>query len=138
MSVHRMSDIGGLIQVEIGHHPQNDTRSTVNGTGIDRQDLASVTLFAFSGAATGTPATQLFDAKLQHSTLIGSAYVDVTDGAVTQIAADDGSAYVDVDCTGLNQFVRVVATVAFTGGSSPEWPVATTLIFGGARTEPVA
>lgn len=135
----RKTDIGAMLQVEQGTPPLADTGSTVNGTGIDRSQFQSCVLGLSSGAATGTPCTQLGDARLQDSA-DNSTFADFTDdqgnGAVAQISGDDEDAYTAINLRTAEKFIRVVRVIAFTGGSSPDWPVATPVILGGALNTP--
>ena len=136
----RKTDIGSTLQIEQGTPPLADTGSTVNGASIDRQEFQSCVLGLSTGAATGTPTTQLADAKLQDSADGTTGWADFTDangnGAVAQVAADDGDAYESVNLITAKRFIRVTRVVAFTGGTSPDWPVATPVVMGGALNTP--
>ena len=122
-------DIGAEVQVTANPDPDS-AAGVVDGTGIDRTDFSSCVLKLSTGAATGGPSPQTADAKLQDSA-DNSNFADVTDGAVTQITADSGEEFVDIDLSQLEQFVRVRRTVVLTGGASPTWAVSTELVFGG-------
>lgn len=138
MGLRPKEDVGALLAPKVGTVPLADTGSTVNGTGVDRTTLGnplSCVLVAMSGAATGTPTTQTFDAKLQDSA-DDASYADITGAAITQQTADNGFQGLDVDLSGARRYVRAVSTVAFTGGTSPDWPVATAIVFGGSDTLP--
>lgn len=139
-SVDRMNNIGGYISVQAGIVPTYATSETINGTGIDRlanANAKSCVLTAACGAAAGTPSAQTVNAKLQHSTASGSGYADVTNGAVTEIAADNGIESVDIDMSGLNRYIRAVVVVALTGGSTPKLPVDAKITLGGSDTLPL-
>ena len=88
-------------------------------------------LHVASGAAAGSPTAQTLNAKLQDSDTVGGTYVDITDAAITEIAADDGVERVDVDLSGVKAFIRVVQTMVLTAGTSPTWPVKSDVILGG-------
>jgi hypothetical protein len=141
MGVSTKRDIGAHVAAKTGTLPKNDDGSAaVTGTEIDLTTIGnpkSCVLNVQAGAATGSPTTQTLDAKIEHSP-DNSTWADLSGAATTQIAADDTVEYLDVDLSGANRYVRVEHTVAFTGGSSPAWPVATQLIFGGADTLPLA
>jgi hypothetical protein len=138
MSMSRMTNIGGYVKADKGIKVTNSVAATINGTYVDRQDENSCTLVCQCGDASGSPTAQTVDCKLQHSTATGSGFADVTNGAITQITADDTLAYVDINMEGLNRYIRAVVTVAFTGGSTPAIPVSATIILGGGRDEPLA
>ena len=139
-----MRDIGANVRTVVGTPTANDSGGTVNGPDLDlaaqgsdgTKGEHSAVLWAQSGVASGTPTTQLFDAKLQDSA-DGSTYADIVPPvAITQIAADSGVEFVDVDIRKLRRHLRVVSTVAFTGGTTPAWPVSTMLVLAGARVLP--
>jgi predicted S18 family serine protease len=117
----------------------NAGSETINGTGIDRRGKNSCVVFAKAGTATGSPSSFTFDVEIEHSTAQGSGFADPsTSHDLTQITANGGSAYLDIDLSGYNRYVRVNATVALTGGSSPKLPIAVGIILGGSDTLPVA
>jgi hypothetical protein len=92
-----MTDIGAYLGANKGIKVTNSVAATINGTYVDRQDYQSCVLVCQCGDASGSPTAQTVDCKLQHSTATGSGFVDVTNGAITQITADDSLAYVDVN-----------------------------------------
>lgn len=133
-------DVGSVLREVTGTPPLADTGSTVNGAAIDRlanDNPLSAVLLAQSGAATGGPSTQTFDAKIEDSEDGSTGWADYTDpqtgavAAITQQTADDGIEGLSVDLSSAKRYIRVTTTVAFTGGTSPDWPVSTALILGG-------
>lgn len=129
-------DIGAYIKSADGIKPQSASAGTINGPSFDRQDFDSAVLHGQVGAATGTPTTQSVIYKLQDSS-DDSTFEDFEDGDIDAIEANDTSAELDLNLSGARRYVRVVAVVAFTGGTSPTVPIASTLTLGGARTRPV-
>ncbi len=127
----RMRDIGSFIKPAVGVKPTNDTGTVLTGTGIDRTGFESCVLSVGTGAATGSPTAQTLDSKLQDSDTVGGTYVDIAGAAITQIAADDGVAEVDVDLSIAKAFIRVVQTMVLTAGTSPAWPAKSDIILGG-------
>lgn len=138
-------NIGAFIRPAVGTLPQDASAGTINGAAIDRmspggtdESFESCTLQAVAGAATGSPSAQTVDSKLQESSDGSTGWTDITSAAVTQIAADDTQATVDVDLSGIKRYIRTVTVVAFTGGSSPTIPVAASVILGGDKKLAVA
>ena len=120
----------------IGIVPTNDD-GTINGAWYDRKACESITMRGYTGAASGSPTAQTTDFKLQDAdTIAGAGSADVTDGAMTQITADDGDVSLDIDARGIKQFVRMVAVTVLTAGTAPKLPVAGTLIFGNTKKTP--
>jgi len=117
----------------------NDSGTTTNGASLDRSGKLSAVIMAQAGAASGTPTTQTYDVKLQDSA-DGTTFADITTvtSAVTQITADDTVEVLDIELTNVRKFVRLSTTVAFTGGTSPAWPCAATLVLGGGDVLPLA
>ena len=131
-----MRDIGSFIKPVVGVKPTNDTGTVLTGAAIDRTGFESCVLSVATGAATGGPTAQTLDAKLQDSDTSGGVFVDIVGAAITQIAADDGVAEVDVDLSIAKAFIRVVQTMVLTAGASPAWPAKSDVILGGAVEVP--
>jgi hypothetical protein len=129
-------NIGGFISPREGIPPADYTAGATNGTGIDRTGYLSCTIFAQTGVASGSPSAQTVNVKLQDSA-DNSTFADVTGQALTEISADSTTGQLDVDLGTLKQYIRLVSTVAFTGGSTPAWDVAASVILGGSDTLPV-
>ena len=131
-------DIGAFIKPEIGTKPEASTGGAVNGASIDRQGFESCVLAAHSGAVTGGPSAQTVDSKLQDSPDGSTGWVDITGAAITQITAVDTIERKNVDLAAVKRFIRVVTTVGFTGGTSPDLGVAAVVLLGGATELPTA
>lgn len=132
----------------IGTVPFLSGAASRNGSSIDRRVTGagmaqSLTLVAVTGAETGTPDARTFDAKIQHSADGSNDWADyippdqTTVGAVTQITAASSVAEVDVNLSGAYRYVRVVDTLAHTGGTTPKTAIATTVILAGFERTPV-
>lgn len=132
----RQHDAGAYIVPKGGFFPISQAAGTVNGPAIDRSGKLSGILIALCGAATGTPTTQAVDAKLQDSADGSTGWADITGAAVTQMTADDSIQRVNVKLDTARQFIRVQLVVAFTGGASPEIPIASVVDLGGADVNP--
>lgn len=132
-----LRDVGAYIKAAIGSIPLSSLGgAAVNGPAINRLGFDSCVLHTAGGSATGSPSAQTLDAKLQESADGSTAWTDITGAAITQIIADDSEAQVDVDLSGVKKFIRVVQTVVLTAGTSPEWPVSSVVILGGASQVP--
>lgn len=131
------NDIGAYIAAQSAFLPQSLAASgTANGAGVDRINASSAVLYAQAGAATGGPSAVSVTFQLQDSA-DNSTFANVTSetSLITLSAASTG-AELDIDLTGLRQYVRVVGTAALTGGSSPTIPVSAVLVLGGQANLP--
>lgn len=138
--------MGPLFKGTRGTIPAAPVAGTRNGSAINRRvggSLAmSLTLIATTGAETGSPSARTFDAKIQDSADGSTGWADyippdqTTVAAVTQITAASSEAEVDVNLSGAKQYVRVVDTLAFTGGTSPTLGIQTTVVLGGFDRTP--
>ena len=120
--------------------PESAAAGTVNGTSIDRvlhNMPQSCVLHQVVGAESGAPATASVQTKLQDSPdnstwsdyKAGTANVQQT-AALTAANSENTAA---IDLAAANRFIRAVATVAFTGGTSPAILLAADVILGGER-----
>lgn len=141
-----INQIGAYVAAKQALVPLANAAGTRNGTGIDRSTVAyakSCVLVAQLGAATGTPTSFTHNLKIQHSSDNGSgdAWADYTPPTGTAALAQQtaGSALVekDIDLTGAKQYVRVVETIAFVGGTSPALPASAAFVFGGGDSLPL-
>jgi len=115
--------------------------ATVNGIAIDRNGYISAGLAYIAGINPSVPTGFTVALKIQHSALSGSGYVDFitsipTFGTAADLSAASVAKYFDIDLTGAKQFVRVVATLTFTGGASPSAIWAAELVLGDKNVEP--
>ena len=123
--------------------PTNAAAGTRNGAAIDRtlvDNPLSVLLSLAAGAATGSPTGQTADLNLQHSVDGSTGWADFTDssgrGAVTQLTADSTQSQEPVSITDARKFIRIVEVVTLTAGSTPLWPVCSTIILCGHDRQP--
>jgi hypothetical protein len=136
MSILNVSGPGPEIKNQIGTVPAAQAAGAVNGTGVSRVGFNYAVLEVQTGVTTGTPGSFTLDAKLQHSDVIGSGYVDVTGAAVSTVTAASSRKRKTVDLRTLKPFVRVVTTAAFVGGTSPTICNVVTLQLAGADILP--
>jgi hypothetical protein len=128
-----------------GIAPQSQSGAgTINGTGVDRLQAAgsfsSCAIAGLTGAVSGSPTAQSATFKLQDSA-DNSTFADYVPPGLSAaptlvLSAANAAGQVGIDLSGARQYVRVVCTVAFTGGSSPTLLVGAGLILGGAQQEP--
>ncbi|MCY1042125.1 hypothetical protein OV208_12440 [Corallococcus sp. bb12-1] len=144
MSAPHISQIGAFIAARLGTPPAATPAGTRQGTGYDRLVLGeSCVLVAATGAVTGGPTAQGYEAKLQHSSDNGEddAWTDyVPSGAgsaFVQLTAANAFAEKDVDLGAAKRFVRVAESTTLTGGTTPSLQVCSVVVFGGAMTLPV-
>ncbi len=98
---------------------------SLTGLTFDRTagDFQSFLAGVFLGAATGSPSAVSVTAKLQDSA-DGSTWADVVADDVNPtvqvaVTAVNTQGFFAIDASRLKRYVRLVFTVAFTGGSSP-------------------
>lgn len=130
-----ISNVGSLIKTVPGSTPRAASAGATNGAAVDRLGYGSLVLATATGAATGSPSAVGVAAKLQDSADGSTGWADVS-GAALALAAENASGKVNVDLAGVKRYVRVVETVALTGGSTPTLALASTVVLGGADTLP--
>jgi len=132
-------DIGSFLLSKAGVAPQSFSGATpANGTGFDRTGYESLVVAVQAGATTGSPTAFSLTAKVQHSA-DNSTFADYSvAGTVPQVAvtAANTLAELDVDLSGAKQYVRVVLTPSFTGGTSPTVLGGAVAVLGGAVSLP--
>ena len=114
-----------------------------NGIVIDRQKFNSFLVKLTTGKKSGTPTTAAVTVKVQDDTdSAGGSMVDAVAGGAGSVVtgtitddAEDNQITLFVDANALNQFVRVVVTPAFTGGSTPGILCSVVIIPGEQRGE---
>jgi hypothetical protein len=116
-------DLKNTINRALSVVPNNSVAATVTGTGIDLKDQeAPVACVCCCGTASGTPSTQSVVWTVEESDSSGSGYSAISGATVTQTADSD------IDVIQVNQrtkrYVRLVAVITFSGGSSPAIEVA--------------
>lgn len=130
------TSIGSFLTPAAGTVPAVVLAGTRNGAAIDRTGYQSCVLFAQTGAVTGSPSTQSLAAKLQHSDDGSTGWADISGAAITAISAASSAAKVNVNLSTAKQYIRVVETAAFSGGSTPTMGVGTSVVLGGANELP--
>lgn len=138
MSITNVHNMGAYLKMVAGHSPIDSVAAVINGAAIERTDYKSCKLHAACGLASSTPTTQSVISKLQQSVDGSTGWTDVTGAATTDMTADDGDESVDVDLGGVENYIRVVTTIAFTGGTTPAIDVQSAVVLGGAMELPAA
>lgn len=116
------TDVGAHLKHAISVRPDEYTAS-VNGVSFDRmpageQRYESALLYGEVGDIEGAPTSFTVDYKLQDSA-DDTTFADVTGETLTQVTAANTSRSKAVNLVGLRRYVRVVGTVSFTGGTTP-------------------
>jgi hypothetical protein len=134
-------NIGGIASLIDALRPNNQAAAAsfaLKGLGIDTEKFQSLLFMISAGAATGSPSAVTVDVKLQHSDDdVDGNYTDVAAHAFNtevtkQLTAVNTRKYLEVMKTQtLKKFVRLVFTVAFTGGTSPTVGLQATACIGG-------
>ncbi len=107
--------------------------TAVNGNGIDRSGYNYAVVACETGATTGTPTSTSVAFKVQDSA-DNTTFADVSSATVT--IADAAHGEVNVDLRGLRQYIRVVATPTFVGGTSPTVQISASVVLGDAVVRP--
>lgn len=124
-----MKNVGQIVKSLTALRPQSDAGgSAVNGADIDRRSYGHATFFIHSGAISGTPSANTVTINIQHAS-VTATYSNVA-GASGTITAANTDLEINVDCSALNQYVRVTETTAFTAGSSPTVLIGSACILG--------
>ena len=113
------TDAGVLVGIRPGTVPAVVGAGTRNSAAVDRMGFDSCVLTASTGAATGTPASLSLGAKLQDSADGQNGWTDLPGAAVEALTAPNAVARVNVRLPTAKRYLRVVETVALTGGTSP-------------------
>jgi hypothetical protein len=131
-------DIAELVSVRQDVAPQSFSGSAaVSGSDIDRRalnDPQSCVMHLGAGAVTGTPTSFSLTPKLQHADdSAGSAgtYADYQTGSA--VTTSGGETSTAIDLSGAKEWVRMVVTPSFSGGTSPTAMAAGDLVFGGGQ-----
>jgi hypothetical protein len=132
-------NIGSYVVPVTSVFPESAAAGTINGSSIDRSVHNmpnSCVLHQVVGAESGAPSAASVQTKLQHSP-DNSTWSDYTIGTTVQETAALTAANTEntaaIDLGGAYRFIRAVAIVSFTGGTSPAILVAADIILGGER-----
>lgn len=144
-------NIGGVVTTKVALTPRNQADAAafgLVGATIYKKDAASALFVVNSGPFAGTANADsvAISYKLQESALNAdgttpTAWTDVatsaTNPAVTgSIAAPSARSFLEVDLTKLKEAVRLVFTVAHTGGTAPVTGLAAECVLGGLLHTP--
>jgi len=124
-----LQQLGNEIKVVRAIAPQVSSGGNITGATIDRSDFYSATLFVDVGTASGSPTSLTVDCKLQESD-DGTTFADIQGATISQITAANKQAELDINLNGRKKYIRAVATVAFSGGTSPTVPVSAVVVQG--------
>ena len=132
-----MKTLYDAVKPEISVRAQSASTS-VNGSSVDTQGYNNAFVQCDVGAASGSPTAQSVTYKVQESS-DNSTFTDISGAVTSAITANNKSAQINLIGLGLNiaRYIRVVATISFTGGTTPAIPVASSVLLGRAFEEPV-
>jgi hypothetical protein len=147
MNVSHSRNIGAYVKPAMSIVPVNSQAAAafaLEGAAVDRmpavgKQFDSCVFHLMRGATSSNPDPHTVTAKLQHSDVEedGDTWSDIPDTTLGPLGEDNTDAQMDVDLSGAKRYVRAVATVAFTGGTTPAIPVTATITLGGAKELPV-
>lgn len=126
-----MRHLGDRIKVEQGIPPQVSAEATVTtgGNGILRDKNYEEGEGIFSlGAASGTPDSFTVTCKIQHRQETGDSWEDFGDPLV--LDADGEIGKIPLNLKGAKDYVRFSAAIDFENGTTPDIPLAGTLVYG--------
>ena len=134
-----MKSTGAMIKTEVALAPVSTTAATVNGIGIDMKGFRSCVFTGISGIETGSPTAYSIAWKVQEST-DNITFSDISGATATEtgdISTGYGDSEIDIeleqDITDYTyRYLRLVATVSFTGGVAPAITIAGTVSKGEA------
>ena len=137
-------NVGAFIKPVTGIFPVNSAAGTVEGPGIDRfpdvgKQFDSCVLKLARGQDSGGADPHSVAAILEESSVQddGATWSAIAGASIAALTVDDTEAQVDVDLTGAKRYIRVVAVVTLTAGSSPKLPFSADIILGGPKELPV-
>jgi hypothetical protein len=153
MGVINPRSIGYYLKAVASHAYQAGTAGAVTGAAIDRAGVtqtgsgdnagmaASMKVVAIIAATTGAPSAQSLTLTAQQCATSGGQYTAYTDPSQTNTAvysaATAGILEWNLDLEGALEFIEIVATAAFTGGTGPAMPYTICAILGGFPKSPV-
>lgn len=129
-----MRHLGDKISVVQGIIPQNQSGdgAVSSAAAITRdKNYEEGEVLCQLGAVTGTPTSFTVTYKLQHKELAGDAWVD--EGQTKILSAANAIGKLDIDMKALKSLIQVVATVAFTGGTTPTVDLGSSIVYGEAK-----
>lgn len=93
--------------------------SAQTSTAVDCSNFGRASMFVNLTAIGGTPDATALDAKVQYSPdTTGTLWIDLPNGAITQLTATGTNVVFDKPLTGARR-IRVSYTLAFTNGTTP-------------------
>jgi len=109
------------------------------GASVDRFNYRDAILHVLVANVTGAPTAKSVAVKVQHSeTDVPGDFVDVViQGQAGEIVVTDTEGELHLNLDGFKQYVRVIATPAFTGGTTPKADIVGTIVLGNKVSNPV-
>ena len=130
--------LGENIKMAAALAPATQSAGTVNGDIIERLGFFDGVTFLSVGVASGAPSAQGVALKVQHGDAAdGSDMADVTGATIAALTADNTTGELDLDLNSFKRYLRVVATITFTGGTAPKIPVSVSIALGNSISTPV-
>jgi hypothetical protein len=139
-------NIGGLATARTALRPVAQAAATsysLAGIVITRTNFQSALFKVVTGVKTGTPTSLIVKAKLQECDTSGGTYTDVAVGpanpavAITDITDNNQERFLEIDLSGLKEFIKLQFEVTFVGGTSPTILLAAEAVLGGGPVLPV-
>lgn len=118
---------------------QNASAAAISGVEVDRAGFESAVFSIIRGEEAGSPSAWTLDMKIQERDS-GESWADVTGAAITQLTEDSETlaiSLIKLGLVGRKRYLKAVATLAMTGGSTPTLPITVVCMLGNAREVPV-
>lgn len=119
--------------------PKNSEAATINGNAINKKGFRSASFCLVVGIPEGTPTDYTVAWKIQEKELSGDQFADVSGltGEITGASEAYQAGIIDANLEDRKTYVRVVAVVTFTDGTTPKIPIACMAVLGNPYTTPV-
>lgn len=124
--------------------PKNSLAATVNGNEVDGRGFRSASFILNTGIADGDPVSWSIAYTVQEREGAADDWATAVDAAgsnITGTLAGSSDAYekvaIDVDLERQKRRMRIVAVLAFTGGTTPTLPFACMAVLGNPFITPV-
>lgn len=112
--------------------------SAVNGSAVNKLGYDDAMAVVRTGSASGSPTSFSFAFKVQECATSNGTYTDVSGATATMTTEDAVSRIPIPDMHNRLQYLRVVVTPTFVGGTSPAVPAYGDIVLGSAKSEAVS
>lgn len=107
--------------------------AATNGSAVDMEGYGEAMVVVSNGAALGSPSSFTFNAKVQESADGSTGWTDIAGAAIVAVTTGNRTAEIPVEQlkrAASKRYIRVVATPALSGGSTPTLPISAIVLLG--------